>query len=125
MPRIFYPAILYPADSNGLHGVVVPGIAVNASGPDSQSALAEAALVLQEVVDDLRADGLDAPAPQDAGELDADGGTIVLLPVILPGRTVRINVTMDEELIRRIDAIAPNRSGFLARAAQTMLAVSG
>jgi predicted RNase H-like HicB family nuclease len=124
MPRSYYPAILYPADSHGLHGVTVPGINVNGQGSDAQAALADAALILQEVIDDLLAEGDSLPDPLDPSTIDAEDGAIVMLPATLPGKSVRINVTMDEELIRRIDAVASNRSGFLARAAQAMLAAA-
>ena len=32
MPTAIYPAVLYPADAEGLHDVVVPGINVNGQG---------------------------------------------------------------------------------------------
>jgi HicB_like antitoxin of bacterial toxin-antitoxin system len=38
--------------------------------------------------------------------------------------TVRVNITLPERLLRRIDKRAKNRSGFLARAAEKGLAES-
>jgi predicted RNase H-like HicB family nuclease len=50
----------------------------------------------------------------------------VLVPVDLPGRTVRANITVDEALLSRIDhaaqAAGSTRSGFLAEAAREWLA---
>lgn len=40
----------------------------------------------------------------------------------LPGRSKRINVTLDEDLIHSIDSVANNRSAFLAQAAMEKLA---
>ena len=39
-----------------------------------------------------------------------------------PGRTVRVQVSIDEGLLARIDRVAKNRSGFLADAARAKLA---
>jgi metal-responsive CopG/Arc/MetJ family transcriptional regulator len=49
----------------------------------------------------------------------------VLVPVDLPGRAVRANITVDEALLRKIDQAAQasgsTRSGFLAEAARARL----
>ncbi len=42
--------------------------------------------------------------------------------VELPGKAVRLNITMDEGLVAAIDRITTNRSSFLAQAARTALA---
>ncbi len=51
--------------------------------------------------------------------------TEVLVPVDLPGRAVRANITVDEALLSKIDQAAQaagmTRSGFLAEAARTWL----
>lgn len=122
MPQHFYPAVLYPADDNGQHAVVIPGINVNASGPNQQSALSDAAAILQEVIDDLASAGESIPLPPGIESLDAVGGTIVLVPASVPGKNQRVNVMMPEELLQRIDAYAPNRSAFLTEAARNFLA---
>ena len=46
---------------------------------------------------------------------------MVLVPVIIPGRARRINITIDESLLEEIDAATSNRSGFLADAARVEL----
>lgn len=122
MPQHFYPAVLYPADDNGQHAVVIAGINVNASGPNQQSALSDAAAILQEVIDDLASAGEPIPLPPGIESLDAEGGTIVLVPASVPGKNQRVNVMMPEELLQRIDAFAPNRSAFLTEAARSFLA---
>lgn len=45
-----------------------------------------------------------------------------LARVELPGRAVRLNITMDEGLVAAIDKVASNRSSFLADAAREALA---
>ena len=45
-----------------------------------------------------------------------------LARVELPGKAVRLNITMDEGLVAAIDRVAPNRSSFLAEAAREALA---
>ena len=42
--------------------------------------------------------------------------------VELPGKAIRLNITMDEGLVAAIDRVASNRSNFLAEAARTALA---
>ena len=117
MATTFFPAILYPVDTDGLFGVEVPGININASGDTQESALNDAAGMLQDVVDDLSAAGEAIPAPVTVGALDLTGGTLAMIPANLPSKTVRINVTLPDHLVQRIDAIAPNRSAFLAQSA--------
>ena len=117
MQSTFYPAILYPADDDGIFGVVIPGINVNAGGDSATAALHDAAAILQEVIDDLSASGDPVPAPADLGAVDAGGGTLAMIPAVLPGKSVRVNITLPDSLVKRIDAAAPNRSAFLAESA--------
>ena len=46
----------------------------------------------------------------------------ILVRVELPGKSIRLNITMDEGLVAAIDRVASNRSSFLADAARTALA---
>jgi hypothetical protein len=46
---------------------------------------------------------------------------LMLIPARLPSKALRINITMDEGLIERIDAVSTNRSTFLADAARNEL----
>ena len=52
---------------------------------------------------------------------DIDVASYFLAHVDLPGKTVRLNITMDEGLVARIDRVARNRSQFLAEAARERL----
>lgn len=56
---------------------------------------------------------------------DAADAMIALLEVDLPGKAVRVNISLEESLLRRIDraaeAVGESRSGFLAEAARARL----
>ena len=51
---------------------------------------------------------------------------LLLVPVEVPGRSVRVNITLDEGLLGRLDEIATrirsSRSALLARGARTVIA---
>ena len=113
MAQVFYPAILWPVDDAGLFGVTIPSINVNGSGETAAAAMADAAIILQEVIDDLAADRAAIPSPAEVEPLD--NGQWVLLPALLPSPSVRVNITLPADLLARIDAVSPNRSAFLAK----------
>lgn len=52
---------------------------------------------------------------------DIEVASYFLAHVELPGKTLRLNITMDEGLVARIDRVARNRSAFLAEAARDRL----
>lgn len=68
---------------------------------------------------------LDALRGDPAFVEDSEGAMIALLDVDLPGRAVRVNISMEESLLKRIDraaqAVGETRSGFLAQAAKARL----
>ena len=66
------------------------------------------------------------PEPSDVDTVMQDpehrDGVVVLVPAPdLSGKAVRVNVTLPEGLLQRIDEAAPNRSRFLAEAAAELL----
>ncbi|MDE1903206.1 MAG: type II toxin-antitoxin system HicB family antitoxin [Alphaproteobacteria bacterium] len=66
------------------------------------------------------------PEPSDVDAVMEDpenrDGVVVLVPAPdLSGKAVRVNVTLPEGLLQRIDEAAPNRSRFLAEAAEKLL----
>ena len=82
-------------------------------------------------VDGMRADHEPIPRArtlqeiQNANEdwIDWTGAVIATIPLLpLAGRSVRVNITLDERLLAQIDALTSNRSGFLAEAARRVLA---
>ena len=57
-----------------------------------------------------------------AADPEVDEYCRLLVRVELPGKAVRLNITMDEGLVAAIDRVASNRSSFLAEAARAALA---
>lgn len=98
--------------------------------------IAKAPEVLAFHVEGVTEDGGPAAAPRSLGEWRRDPGfvadavdaTVVLMPYEPRTRTVRVNITMDEGMLSRIDraaeAVGESRSGFLVSAARTRLAAA-
>jgi predicted RNase H-like HicB family nuclease len=120
-------------EENGYYGVSFadfPGATTVAD--DLDSAVVKAAEVLAFHVEGLAEDG---PLPQvrSLSELrrdpafreDSKGAVLVLVPYSPPSRAIRLNVTIEESLLERIDraaqAAGETRSAFLARAAKRLL----
>jgi hypothetical protein len=74
----------------------------------------------------MAADGDELPEPTPFEKAAAARGAttvaVTLVPVTLPDKAQRVNITMDEGLLEEIDAVADNRSRFLAEAARAELA---
>ena len=69
-------------------------------------------------------EGLPEPTTLDAVMADPDNADAVAFLATVPEpaeRSVRVNITLPERLLRRIDARGANRSAFLARAAEKAL----
>ena len=49
---LIYPAIVFPSDANGLVGCAVPDLLVNATGTSTQAALADAMMIVTELLQD-------------------------------------------------------------------------
>ena len=104
-----------------------PGCVSAGDTLDEARRMAQEALELH--VGGMVEDGEKLPA---ASSLEAimtnpENADAVAFLVTLPepaDRTVRVNITLPERLLRRIDARAKNRSAFLARAAEKALAES-
>jgi len=91
-----------------------------------------AAELLRQHVEALESNGRDVPAPRSIAEAMSDkevrkalksGATTMLVPLLAdPGRTVRVNVTVERGLLEQIDEAAEarglTRSAFLAQAAR-------
>ena len=85
-------------------------------------------------VEGMLADGEDLRAIRSRDGMKSDpefraaakGAIVAAVPLDLPGKAVRVNVSLDERLLERIDRAAQSaqlsRSGFLARAARREIA---
>lgn len=134
MPQSAYPAVIFnPEGPDGAFGVVFPDIPGCVSAGDSvEHAFLMAMEALEAHLGLLAEDGNPIPEPSsleaarakveaEAEPGDGDIAAIMLVPVALPGRTQRFNITLDENLVAQIDRISSNRSAFLADAARAEL----
>jgi predicted RNase H-like HicB family nuclease len=109
----------------------LPGCTTVARDPDTL--LRKAAEVVAFHVGGLVEDGIEVPSFRTLSELrddpafveDTQGALVALLDVDLPTRSVRVNITVDESVLKRIDraasAAGETRSGFLVAAAKARL----
>lgn len=125
MATVFYPAIVERAGAG--YSVFFPDLpGCTSAGATVQEAArnAEEALDGHLIVSAEHGDAIADPSELDAIERDPEVDEVarILVRAEKPGRSVRINVTLDEGLLAAIDRIAKNRSGFLADAARSALA---
>jgi predicted RNase H-like HicB family nuclease len=119
---------------NGRYGVSFPDFpGATTVARDLDGAIVKAAEVLAFHVEGLAEDG-PLPQPRNLEELRRDrafahdmaDAIVAAIPYNPPASAVRINITMDESLLVRIDraaeAAGETRSGFLAAAAKARLA---
>lgn len=124
-------------EEGGTFGASFPDFpgATTAAG-DLDTLYRKAAEMLAFHVAGMAEDGDDIPAARSLYELradpafreDSEGAMVGLLQVELPGKAVRVNVSIEEGLLRRIDhaaqAAGESRSGFLAQAAKARLSTA-
>lgn len=134
MTTMRYLALIIP--ENEAFTVVFPDFPGAATGGASiEAAMARAEDHLAAHVEGMEAEGYELPAPRDLKAIRADADyaeevaaaeAVALVPVAIADKAVRLNVTIDERLLGRIDAAAARegetRSGFLAQSARERLA---
>ena len=96
------------------------------AGSTLDEALAMGREALEGHIEVMAEAGEPIPEPSDVDTVMQDpehrDGVVVLVPAPdLSGKAVRVNVTLPEGLLQRIDEAAPNRSRFLAEAAEKLL----
>lgn len=119
----FYYAVIEKGTGTDF-GVWFPDFAGCVSaGTNHTEALVNAREALQFHVDGMIEDGEVIPEPTMWEDLPNGGGhlQVALIGVRLPTRSKRINITIDEGLLARIEAKTNNVSGFLAEAAREKL----
>jgi len=134
MRQAVYPAaIIAPSNPDHAFGVLFPDVpGCHSGGASVEQSFTNAIEALESHLGLLVEAGETLPPPSSLDQaraaveqfLEPDEGPIaamVLVPATLPGRTQRFNITMDENLVARIDAVASNRSAFLADAARAEL----
>lgn len=124
MSTTYYPAVIERgAEGFGVFFPDLPGC-VSAGVTIQEAALgAEEALNGHLAVSAEHGDDIPAPSDIDAIERDPDVDEVarILVRGERPGRAVRIQVSIDDGLLARIDRVAKNRSRFLADAARAAL----
>lgn len=121
----YYPAIVERAEDGfsiffpDLDGCTSAGETVQQAALNAEEALAGHLLTAVQ-----HGDIVPDPTPLDRIPVDPEVVEVarILVRVEPPGRSVRLNVTLDEGLVAAIDRVATNRSGFLAQAARNELA---
>lgn len=126
MRKLYYPAFV-DKDEDSDFGVSFPDFpGCVSAGKTIEEALTGAREALAGHVALMLADGDALPAASALEDIAAarepSTVAVTLIPVVLPGRARRVNVTLDEALLEEIDQISNNRSGFLAEAARAELA---
>src|ERR1022692_2677347 len=122
-----YIALMYK-DSDSDYGVSFPdfpGCITAGKALEDARHMASEALAFH--VSGMRKGGEVIPEPSTVDAINADpenAGALLFLVESpdLPGRSLRINVTLPEDLIAAIDRTTKNRSRFLAEAARERLA---
>lgn len=121
MKRV-YPAVIDKDEGSdfGISFPDFPGCVSAGSTPEEAIAMGTEALAGHVAMMATDGDPIPDPTPLEKVTWEPDEGVLMvtLIPVVIPGRAKRINITLDEALIEEIDAISQNRSGFLADAAR-------
>ena len=121
-------------EENGSYGISFPDFpGVISGGNSAEEAIRRGGDTLAFHIAGMIEDGDTLPRLRSLAELrsdpalreDFEGSVVALVPIELPGRTVRINISIDEILLERVDRAAKgtgeSRSGYLARAAKERL----
>jgi len=123
--KIYYPAEI-DKDADSDYSVLFPDFPGCFSAGDTvDEALFNAHEALAGHVALMLEDGEKPPSPTPietvAAKRDETTVAVTLIAVSLPGKSKRVNITLDEALLDQIDAVSGNRSRFLADAARAAL----
>lgn len=124
MATVHYPAIIERAgDSYSVFFPDLPGCTSAGATLQAAALNAEEALNGHLAVSREHGDVVPDPSELDTVERDPEVDEVarILVRGERPGRAVRVQVSIDEGLLARIDRVAPNRSAFLAAAARAVL----
>ena len=125
MTAIIYPAVAQPQPAGGYRAAFpdLPGCV--ATGDDMASLIADARARLGDALKALEAQGEAWPAPTPIEALPRQDGVLILVDIDVDDPPTRVNISIGERLLRRIDQAAQaggmTRSGFIASAARVAL----
>lgn len=125
MPATYYPAVIdRSASGYGVTFPDFPGCIANGATVTEAALKAEAALALH--VEAMSKDKDPLPEPSNLEDIEdvegADDVARVMIRVEAPVKIERVLISIDANLLRAIDAAAPNRSAFFVEAAREGLA---
>ena len=132
MATTYYPAIIERASEG--YSVFFPDLSGCTSGGDTQDdAARNAEDALRGHLALMIIDGDVLPAPTELDKIkrdpDVDEAGRILVRAELPGKSVRLNISLDEGLVASIDAKASQlgmtRSAFLAAASRQFIGFDG
>lgn len=116
-----YPVVLHrEGDVWGYHNPDFGG----GGAATHADALAQAQDLLDSAVGAYAESGENPPLPADPETIDADGGQVAWLPVVISNAAERVAITLPKSLLSQIDAATDNRSAFFAELARERLARS-
>ncbi|HEV2161488.1 MAG TPA: type II toxin-antitoxin system HicB family antitoxin [Stellaceae bacterium] len=126
MAIIYFPAIVETGDLPG-YSVFFPDLPGLASaGESTQEAARNAEEALHDHLELMIEDGMEIPEPSALDRIEHDpevreAARMLVRAVVPSERMLRVNVTLPEDLVQRIDERTNNRSRFLAEAAEKLL----
>jgi len=126
MSTVIYPAIVSGDDQAG-YSASFPDLAgCAASGAHLGELIANARDAVTAHLRNLADEGGEWPKPRPPAEVRADaGGAVFLVDVQVEDTPVRVNISIGEDLLKRLDAAAEargaTRSGFIAHAVRASL----
>jgi|SRR6516165_8053919 len=126
---VFYVAVLERRGAKRIIARIPDLPAISAMGATRAAALAELLYLANEHVRLLAEHAEPVPPARDIDDIPASEGARehdrALIPVEIPGKTVKISISIDEALLTRIDRAAKaegtTRSGYFAMAAAKAL----
>ena len=127
MSIIYFPAIVETGEEPG-YSVFFPDLPGLASaGETLQAAAKNAEEALRGHLELMVEEGLTIPEPSELDRIERDPDVREVARFLVRGtvssdRVLRVNVTLPQDLVERIDAVTRNRSRFLAEAAEQKLA---
>jgi predicted RNase H-like HicB family nuclease len=129
MATVWYPAIIERGDKPGFSVFFPDFPGCVSAGDTEQETAARAIEALRLHVRGMLAEGdpMPEPTPLDrvAGDPEVSEAARILVPADLPGKALRINISMDEGLVEQVDRAASKlgmtRSAFLAAGARKLI----
>jgi predicted RNase H-like HicB family nuclease len=134
--RRYYPAVIdfnseavagTDGEIGGIYGVVFPDVpGCYSAGDTIDEAMANAKEALAGHLTAMVENGMEFPAASALADIRPDPEVTLAAIGLIEGpvisKPIRVNISMESDLLEQIDAVATNRSAFLAEGARALLA---